>query len=137
MIIEVVVGAVITALFALIAFFLNRLISQNDRFQDETRRTHKVFGRAIRQHQSALAQVEREVKEGAIDKETKRKIASLSTSLMEIKEELRFVRPSLAKVEENHGRIIHIDQHIEAQEKKLKGLHDAIKMLIGNKTGGK
>jgi len=132
---EIIAGAVIAALFALIAYFLNRLISQNDRFQDETRRTHKVFGRAITRHQSALEEVEREVKAGAIDQETKRKISSLATSLMEVQEELRLIRPTLVKSEENYGQIIMLGEHLKAQEAKLKGLHDTIKILIQSKKG--
>lgn len=135
MVIEIIVGAVITALFALIAFFLNRLINQNDRFQDETRRAHKVFGREITRNQSTLAEIQQQVKAGSIDEETKRKIKTLATSLMEIKEELSVIKPTLEKADENYGQIILIGQKLEAQEKKLKGLYDAVIMLTGNKTG--
>ena len=135
MIVEIIVGAVITALFALIAYFLNRLITQYDGFQDETRRAFEVSGRKTRRIELSLAEVQRQVQEGSLDEATKRKITSLTTSLMEVKEELRMIRPALEKSEENYGQIILVGDALKAQEKKLKGLYDVLKALTENTSG--
>lgn len=135
MIVEITVGAVITALFALIAYFLNRLITQYDGFQDETRRAFEISGRKTRRIELSVAEIARKVEEGALDEETKRKVTSLTTSLMEIKNELRMIRPALEKSEENYGQIILIGENLKAQEAKLKGLHDVLKVIIENKKG--
>lgn len=135
MIVEILVGAVITALFALIAYFLNRLITQNDRFQDETRRTHKVFGREITRNQSTLAEIRKEIQAGAVDEETKRKIKTISASLVEIEKELSVIKPALEKVEENYGQIILIGEKVEAQKKDIRSLYDAMMFLTKKQQG--
>lgn len=133
---DVISGAVIAGLFGVVAYFLQRLVSQNDDFQDETRRNFKNIGQELEYQRIATANLkfalEQKISETGIDPATKGKISSLLQSVAQVEKDLLNVKPSLDKVEDSNGKIIWIVSQLEAQEQKLAGLYKVMVKIVNS-----
>ena len=131
---SLLVGATIASLFGLIAFFLRRLIKQNDRFQEDTRKSFIAIRKDIGEQKVHISTVkyslERRLTDSGLDIKTKAKVASLLDSVAQVEKDLVKIRPTLDKTMESNGKIIWIVDKLEAQDTKLKGLYDVMVKIV-------
>lgn len=148
---DILSGAIVAGLFALVAYFLNRLIDQYDGFRKETKSSFtEIRGKLAEvertsvQNNNLAVKLNRDlppvaprgttVKTSGIDKETKAQILQIKSEVSEIKKEMSSqVIPALKKVEKNHGKIIWIKESLETQDKKMLGLFKIMKSVIEEK----
>lgn len=134
-IVTTVVGAVIAALFALVAYFLNRIISKNDEFQDATGRSLTLLRRKVERNEDTLITVKQQIQKAALTEETKDKITSLTLSIAKVKLQIDELKPVLDQVEDNYGKVIVVGRELKAQEKKLLGLYKILEKLTEKEKG--
>ena len=135
---EALFGGILTLALAVLGFLLTRLISQNDKFQEETKEAVKGNGLLIRDHEQILGymqnSLEQKIRESGFDQKSKNKISDISSTLAEVKAELVRIKPILKETQESQGKIIMIQERIEAQEQKLHGLYKVVVRAVKSKS---
>ena len=132
--INVVLGVIVASIFGAIAFLLKRVIQQNDKFQENTRRDFKLIRRALEEQRGITNklrfELEQKLSSAGLDQTTKTKISSLLASVASLEQEIQKLKPVLERVADDHGRVIMIADKVKAQEKKLKGLHTVMTTIV-------
>lgn len=141
--INVLVGGAVTGIFSLVAYFLHRLITKNDKFQEETgrnfRRLEKELTDKIDHNRIATNNLkfyfQQELARAGLTEETKAEISALTSSLQKIEKELHILRPFVEQSGENYGKIIELEGKLKSQDKKLLGLYMILKKVQSKPSG--
>lgn len=128
-----IAGSLITILLGVAGYLLSRILDENDKFKDETRRNFRQIRQEINdqgnkqeaQHQRTRALVE----ESGFDQKTKAKISSLAASTAQVQEDFQKVKPVIEETKQSFGHIIWLQDKVKAQDKKLLSLFEILKAI--------
>jgi len=111
--INILVGGGMTCVFGLVAYLLREKVDT----QALTLNTFK-------------AQIERDLRNSAFDTSTKARMKALLDGLSKVEGDMARMRPDIAKSTQNYGKIMWIQEKLEAQDTKLKGLYDVMLKIV-------
>ena len=137
--IEAILLSVLTVCFGGLGFLLARLINRNDKFQDDTTKSIGVLKVAVSKQEVSITTLQntlyKKIELSGFDQKTKTKISSLNASLAQIEKDLVKIKPIVENAQQDQGKIIFIQERLEAQDKKLAGLYKiALKVFNDQKN---
>lgn len=133
-----VVGGFFTLCIGTLAWFAIRLVNQNDEFQRQTKTNIDALRSGITSQKGDIRklkeEISKEIKSEGLDKETKAKIQAITLSLAKVEKALNTkIIPWVDIAEDDHGKVMVLEDKLRSQEKQLKTLYDTVKLLIQKK----
>lgn len=121
-------GFILTAMSAMLGFFLVRFIGKHDDFQDETKREFKKINYSIEEnHKEIKGELSKITVNTGIDAKTESRLGALEKSL---KDSPIFVQEVKTQVKENYGKVLWLEDNQKEQDKKILTLYKAVKKIV-------
>ena len=127
---EALFGSIFTVLLACLAYFLNRLITQNDTFQKNTKKEFDVVHDQLRNIKDDYGKTKQTLNKIQLNTPTinlEKTINHIKDKTTEIKLD---IKPLKSRVDKNYGEVRWLKGEIETQEKKILGLYKTLKKVI-------
>lgn len=128
-----VIGGLFTLCLASLGFLAVRLINQYDDFQRSTNTNIKAIRSGIRMQERTIETIKSKAtiaaERSGVDEETKAQISKILLSIAKIEKEINRIKPILEISEEDHGKVLIIDDKLRSQDKILKTMFDTLKTL--------
>ncbi|RLD69352.1 MAG: hypothetical protein DRI98_10675 [Bacteroidetes bacterium] len=118
----------------MVGFLVSRLISRNDQFQDETNVAFKDMKDDMLKQCSRMGAMQEalscKIDATSLTVAQRNKLVDMCTEVDHISTEITLLRPTVKELNEFYGRVINIEDLIQAQDKKLRGLYIVVEKAV-------